>query len=57
VRAADLAATQVACEGRRHEQRAVRASRKHGADEIRSLLAQLREYEETIAGFIKDKKL
>ena len=55
VRAADLAATQAACEGRRNEQRAVRVSRKLGADELHSLLAQLRQYEETIASFIKDK--
>jgi hypothetical protein len=57
VRAADVAATQAACEGRRNEQRAVRASRKRGADELRSLLSQLKQCEETITSLIKGENL
>lgn len=57
VKAADVAEQQAACEARRQGQKAVRESQKRHAEVLRWLLAQIRQYEEDVAGLTKDKNL
>jgi hypothetical protein len=57
VKAADLAAVQAACELRRKEQKAMRASQRRNVGDLHSLLAQIKQYEESIIGLMKGKNL